>query len=167
MNNPQFSIVSDIQLVNLEELIGMKLKALLDRGSVRDLYDIYYLITKFNHLDLKKIKKSYIFYFVLACSQQYLSNFSKIDQIQNRNIIGGLYPFIPKNSHPNLEQMKDCVLSFAYDLLKYDRDELYFIEQFYQANFMPEYLFSNPDTLARAEQNPIANWKTKIKQNKR
>lgn len=161
---PLFAVHSDFKLVNLEELIGMKLKALLDRGAVKDLYDLYYLINQFPCLDLEKIKKAYIFYFVLACPQNQLCNYTKIHEITNKDMIRGLYPLIEKQSNPKLEQMKDCVLSFTHDLLNYHAEERYFIEQFYQGNFVPEYLFSDDITIEHALSNPIAQWKTKIKQ---
>ncbi len=55
-----------ICLLNLEELIGMKLKSLFERTSIKDLFDIFMLINTYSSLDIVRIRKSYLFYYTLS-----------------------------------------------------------------------------------------------------
>lgn len=156
-------IDTDISVLNLNELVGMKLKALYDRTSIKDLFDIFQLINIFPSLDDQAIRKSFLFYYTLASLKYENDTFNKINCITKKNLISTLYPVIPKKSGCNLEIMKNSVLEFAYDIFSFTNKELEFAEAFHEGFYYPELLFENNDVIERAKQNPIANYKIKLK----
>ncbi len=156
-------IDTDISILNLNELVGMKLKALYDRTSVKDLFDIFQLINIFPSLNDKAIRKSFLFYYTLASLKYENDTINRIKCINKKDLISTLYPVIPKKSGCNLEIMKRSVLEFAYDIFSFTSNELEFAEAFHEGFYCPELLFENKDVIERAKQNPIANYKIKLK----
>ncbi len=160
----QESIIdTDIFILNLNELIGMKLKALFDRISVKDLFDIFQLINVIPSLDYQAIRKSFLFYYTLASLKYNYNIIDKINCINKKDLISILYPVIPKKSGYNLEIMKHRVLEFAYSILNFTNKEMEFYKTFQEGFYYPELLFENEHVLERARQNPIANYKMKLK----
>lgn len=160
----QESIIdTDIFVVDLNELIGMKLKALFDRKSAKDLFDVFQLINVISSLDYQAIRKSFLFYYTLASLRYDYDTIDKINCITKKDLISTLYPIIPKKSGYNLETMKNSVLEFAYDILSFTNKEMEFCEAFQEGFYYPELLFENEHVLERARQNPIANYKIKLK----
>lgn len=158
-----FSLDTDVLVINLEELLGMKIKALLDRGSVRDLYDIDQLIHAFPNCDTNLVRKAFVFYYGLAFSNGEIPNNQKITQIEKRDMIPKLYPYIPKESHIDFNQMKNNVSSFVHEVITLKPEDIEFIKSFSVGEYHPELLFSDEKTLERAKDNPIADYKVKLK----
>jgi len=150
-------------ILNLNELIGMKLKALFDRTSVKDLFDVFQLINVIPSLDYQAIRKSFLFYYTLASLKYDYNIIDKINCITKKDLISTLYPVIPKKSGYNLEIMKHSVLEFAYSILDFTNKEMEFCEKFQEGFYYPELLFENEHVLERARQNPIANYKMELK----
>lgn len=143
----------------LEELLGMKVKALLERGAIKDLIDIKSLIDCYPNCNLDKIRKSYLFYYALAVHRENPASLEKIEEISKRNVTGGLLPLLPKNSRFNLSKTKDDVSCFLKDTLIFTKEELLFLNYFSKGMYYPQLLFSEEDVVNRAKSNPIASYK--------
>lgn len=156
-------IDTDITVVNLSELIGMKMKALFDRLSAKDLFDIYKLIGTMPSLDCKEVRKAFLFYYTLASLNYDFNTIKRLENITKRDCIAQLYSSIPKNSGVNLERMKREVSDFAYGIFDFTSEELEFCKAFQEGYYQPELLFDDEDVIARAEQNKLATYKIKLK----
>ncbi len=153
----------DVLLLNLEELIGMKLAALLERKSIKDLFDIYELINRYQSLNINNIKKSCLFYFSLSSKEEKLFNFDKILSITNRDVKINLYPLLPKKCGINLDIIKNTVFNFISDVLNFTNDEKRYYQLFQIGEYYPELLFDDKKVIENAKENPIANYKIKVK----
>lgn len=163
IENSDFNLKQIITLINIEELLGMKIKALQDRGEVKDLFDIYQLITNRPDIDIKNVQNAYIFYMVLSSCQTKIISLDKITGITNNDVRTKLYPLIPKESSPDLTLYKKEVLDYVSECNILNKEQQKFIQEFENNNYQPEYLFNNPTVLENAKNNPIATWKVKMK----
>lgn len=163
--NSDFDIEYPVVLLNLEELLGMKLKSLLDRFSIRDLFDLYHLIVQYPNINMEKVRKAYIFYFTIN-GKRGLIEFEKIFTLQRKDCIRNLYPYIPKKYSFDLEKIQQKVFDFSVKVLQMTEEELYFIEQFDIGNYCPQYLFSDLNVLEKISYVPIIDWKMQNKKKK-
>lgn len=166
VKNPNFNIYKVIPLVHIEELMGMKIKALQDRGEIKDLFDIYQILNSGIDIDIKNVQNAYLFYMVLANCQSKIEKLDKITNITRYDEKSKLYPLIPKESHLNLMKMKTEVLNYVKECCILNQDQQKFIQAFQQGVFQPEYLFTEATTIENALKNPIANWKIKTLETK-
>lgn len=159
----RFLLDAEVSILNLEELLGMKMKVLLNCGRPKDLFDVYQLIHSFPNCDIDLVRKAYLFYFALSNRKYTLAHTQNILDISNRDIIGKLYPSIPRNCGFNLDKVKKEVLDFSFDLLQFTTDEKEFLSLFQQGYYCPEFLFNDEEVIKRAKNCPIANYKMMVK----
>ncbi len=152
-----------ISILDLNELIGMKLKALFDRTSVKDLFDIFQLINSYSSLDNQAIRKAFLFYYTLASLNYDHNIINKINNITKKDLISRLYPLISKKSGINLDIMKQNVWNFSHGILDFTDKEIEFYKSFQEGIYQPELLFENEQIIERAQQNPLAKYKIKLK----
>ena len=160
--NKDFNLEQIVSLVNLEELIGLKIAALKDRGRPKDLFDIYQILNSNLSFDLERIKAVYIYYMTIANNEDKIEKIDKITEITNYNIKKNLYPIIKKNSNPNLEKMKKEVLDYIMECSILTKEQEQFITNFKKGYNNPEYLFKDEQVIENAINNPIAKWKIKL-----
>lgn len=146
----------------LEELLGMKAKALLERGAIKDLIDIKSLIECYPACNTDIVRKSYLFYYALAIQRKNPASLEKIDDISRRNVTGGLLPLLPKNSKFDLSKTKKDVSCFLKDTLVFTKEELSFLDYFAKGMYYPELLFQEEGVVGHAKKNPVASYKIKI-----
>lgn len=158
-----FLLNTEAIVPGLEELLGMKVKALLERGAIKDLIDIKSLIECYPACNIDMVRKSYLFYYALAVQRENPASLEKIETISKRNVTGGLLPLLPKNSRFNLSKTKKDVFSFLKDTLVFTKEELLFLDHFSKGAYYPELLFSEVDVVERAKKNPVASYKIKVK----
>lgn len=158
-----FLLNTEAIVPRLEELLGMKVKALLERGTIKDLIDIKSLIDCYPSCDVDIVRKSYLFYYALAVQRENPASLEKIETISKRNVTGGLLPLLPKNSRFDLNKTKKEVFSFLKDTLVFTKGELLFLGCFKKGEYYPELLFSEVDVVERAKKNPMASYKIMVK----
>lgn len=163
VTNADFNLNQTVSLVNIEELLGMKIKAFQDRGEVKDLFDIYQLLNSGQDINIKNVQNAYLFYMVLADCQAKITGLDKITSITNNDVRTKLYPLIPKESSPSLELFKKDVLDYVRECNILSKDQQKFIQAFANNHYQPEYLFNDSTILEKARNNPIAIWKVKLK----
>lgn len=150
-----------VNVLSLEELIGMKLKALVERSSIKDLFDIYAILEEHSFKSLDRIRKAYLFYFTIS-SLKNVTAIEMIDTISKKDMISKLYPAIAKKSFYNLEVMKKEVIDFALEVFRFTKEEMEFYRTFQNGKFYPELLFNDEVILKKALSNPIANFKIEL-----
>lgn len=157
-----FELHQTISLVNINELMGMKLASLQESGQIKDLFDLYQILTSNLEVEIEKVKKAYLFYMVLADCHDKIEKTDKINAITKREERKKLYPLIPKQSNPNLDKMKKEVLDYIKECSILTLEQREFIKNFNQGQYHPEYLFTE-EALKNAWNNPMANFKIKLK----
>lgn len=169
---PEFRHVSvsfvnglSVRTLNIIELFGSKIKALIERGACRDLYDVANMIDQ--HIiatnNMPMLRKAVLFYLVVGGSQRPKINYSlhAIQSIQFRHIRASLIPVLRKKDRFDFEEAKSMVTKYVSDLLCFTTQEIHFIEYFNNGKYCPELLFGEEKTiLSRIRNHPMAIWKT-------
>ena len=156
--DPDYS--TDFPTVSLEELFAGKIKALLDRSTARDLYDVCHLASDPLDIDLLKLRKALIL-FGVTCEQDWRQkNNSTIDAIDGVMVAKELYPLLRSGEEPDLKEMKTIVTEFLHELMKYTDEESLFLDQFVDKGiFEPRLLFDDPQQAKRLSSHPAVLWK--------
>ena len=147
------------------ELFGSKIKALIERHTCRDLYDVYNLLhSDFIHsFDLPMLRKIVVFYLAVggskAPSKEY--NLDAIRQIKFAQIRATLLPMLKKGDSFDFEAAKVEVVQFLESLLQLTESETAFIDAFNAKQYQPELLFSDSSIINNICNHPMATWKTK------
>lgn len=157
---------AELVTLNRVELYGAKIKALIERGAARDLFDTANMI-KNNVIDESEkelLKKCFIFYLTVGWSKELYEiniSFEKIDKIQLDDVKRKLLPVLKKGTYYDLESDKKLVKDYLTKLLVLDDAEKEYIDNFRQGKYMPELLFDDKIILDRIKNHPMALWKTR------
>ena len=143
IRNPFYMENMIVKTLELEELFGRKMRALVTRGTPRDLYDVYHLLESGIKIDIQKLRKCFIFY--LCChSDPRNMNLNFVEDITQRDIKTGLLPLLRKGEKINVEEMKNKVLPLLEEFLEFEEKEKEFIDELYdKKNYRPELLFED------------------------
>lgn len=160
---PRFADYS-VKTFNLVELYATKIKALLERGAARDLFDVYNMIEN-NIIDVSNnplLKKSVIFYSVVGGSNLIGEEYSMtpIENIQFRHIKASLLPVLKKGTFFELDKTKTAVVNYLTELMTLTEKEREFIQSFTIGYYRPELLFDDDAIIDRVKNHPMAKWKT-------
>lgn len=143
IRNPFYMENMIVKTLELEELFGRKMRALVTRGTPRDLYDVYHLLESGIKIDIQKLRKCFIFY--LCCHSDLRNmNLNFVEDITQRDIKTGLLPLLRKGEKIDVEEMKDKVLPLLEEFLEFEEKEKEFIDELYdKKNYKPELLFED------------------------
>ncbi len=147
------------------ELFGSKIKALLERGAARDLYDVSNMLNKdlFRKEELPTLRKIILFYCAVGGNKPPTTEFKfeAIDNLRFSQIRSSLIPVLRKTERFDFEKAKIEVKEFLSNLLVLTDDEKLFIVKFNQKEYCPELLFEDKEILERIKDHPMAIWKTR------
>ena len=166
----QLSAFSEVKVRSLAlvELYASKIKALLERGAARDLFDVHNMIQNQVIDDLQKplLRKSVVFYTAVGGNKKPSFPFSieAIERLQFKQIRATLLPVLKKGIFYDLEAVKQTVCEYLTDLLQLTDSERLFIEHFNANEYRPELLFEDETIVERVRDHPMALWKTKKRQ---
>lgn len=143
----------------MEEVYAMKLVAMLNRSAARDLYDIWQLSRTEHKLDLKKMKRCFMFYEAISTPEPPVTiKCETIDQLTDRDIRTDLLPVISSGSHFSLEDARTEVKRFVQPFLQIGHPEKEFFDDFRRGVYSPEKILL-PEEAARVKTHPMALWK--------
>lgn len=145
------------------ELFGSKIKALIERHTCRDLYDVYNLLHSelFQTFDLSVLRKIVIFYLAVGGSHLPSKEYDlePIRRINFPQIRASLIPMLKKGDIFDFEIAKTEVISFLQILLQLSEREIAFVEAFNNKRYQPELLFDDETILSNICNHPMAYWK--------
>ena len=148
-----------VQTLQLEELFGMKICALIDRSKPRDLFDVIKLKKNTVFINEDKLRKITAFYMSLdGIFDVNEHTFDSIMAIGQEDIKKELLPVLAKNTKFDLAGTKEEAISFLSDLLVLTDNEKKYLEEFSKGNFDP-YLLFEPIDAERASKHPMAKWR--------
>lgn len=123
-----------------EELCAGKIRALMMRGTARDLYDTG-LIAQEKSLDIKRLRKASLFYLSVSDYDVRDASLSVLERIDEKELRGSLVPML-RTKGADLLSMRDDVLGFIEALLDLEDEECRYFDQLYDAaEFEPDLLF--------------------------
>ena len=148
-----------VRTLELEELFGRKLRALVTRGTPRDLYDVYHLLEHGIKMDMRKLRKCFIFY--LCChSDPRTMTLNFVEGITQRDIKTGLLPLLRKGEKISVGEMRDRVLPLLKEFFEFEEKEREFIDELYdKKNYIPELLFEDFDYNRNIVNHPGIKWR--------
>ncbi|MBI2995278.1 MAG: nucleotidyl transferase AbiEii/AbiGii toxin family protein [Candidatus Melainabacteria bacterium] len=136
-----------VRTLTLEELYAGKLKALFDRNTPRDLFDVYMLVKNYaNEIDEQKLKKAFIFLGTIGMADFDKLNAEKINRINQADFRNVLKPMLRNANEINLPEMLNYVKPFLEKMITFNKSEKLFINTFYdKQELVPEILFESKD----------------------
>ena len=160
---PMFASVK-VRTLTLVELYASKIKALLERGAARDLFDVHNMIQSeiFDETQKPMLRKGVIFYSAVGGNNKPSVPFSleAIERLNFKQIRSTLLPVLKKGTFYDLETVKHSVCDYLKDLLKLTENEQLFITLFNDNDYCPELLFEDTEIVERIRKHPMAIWKT-------
>lgn len=152
-----------IRILHPIELFGSKIKALIERHTCRDLYDVYNLLHSelIKEVDLAMLRKIVLFYLAVGGNEppSIKYDLSGIKQIKFPQIRATLLPMLKKGDAFDFEPAKIEVVAFLEKLLQWTDSEITFIEAFVSKQYQPELLFSDAEIINHISNHPMAHWK--------
>lgn len=151
--------------VEMTELFGSKIKALLERTAARDLFDINNMIVAglFSEPDeLSMLRKCMLFYKSVGSTGPFNKaiEFDRIDDLTFTALRQTLLPVLRKSEYVDLPGMKNNVKGFLTDLIVLDEREQLYLDEFGKGRYRPDLLFDDEDIIKRIDRHPMAIWKT-------
>jgi predicted nucleotidyltransferase component of viral defense system len=157
-----------IKTLSVLELTGTKIKALLERGAARDLYDVNNLINSniIKNEDSTLLRKIILFYLLIGSKSEVKIplSFDKFYNLKYHQIRTTLVPVLKKKENFDFETAKIKVTKYLSELMQLTNSENDFVKQFYSKHYHPELLFDDAETVARIKQHHLAIWKMRSKQ---
>lgn len=146
------------------ELYASKVKALLERGAARDLFDVHNMIQNQVISEEQKplLRKGVVFYSAVGGNMKPTGTYSfqSIERLQFKQIRTTLLPVLKKGTFYDLESAKREVCSYLENLMQLSVNERLFIERFASNEYQPELLFEDKEIVERIAEHPMALWKT-------
>ena len=158
-----------ISTLNKYELFGSKIKALIERCTLRDIYDVYHMIENntFTNEELAFIRKIIVFYLIIGkSSNEEISDIliefeNKINVFNLKYIPQYLSSTLKKKDNFNLNKAIQIVKNFINNFIVLNENELQFLNEFKFGNYKPEILFDDEEILSRIRNHPMVLWKLK------
>ena len=149
----------NVRTLALVELYASKVKALLERGAARDLFDVHNMIRHQVISDEQKpmLRKGVVFYSAVGGNAKPIATYSlrPVERLQFKQIRATLLPVLKKD----LESVKHEVSCYIEDLMLLSDNETLFIERFANHEYQPELLFEDKEIVERLAKHPMALWK--------
>jgi hypothetical protein len=147
------------------ELFAGKTKALLERVTARDLYDLGGIASAYPEMlaagDAVALRRVMLYYLSLSAPFPRPFQVSARFAGRERDAVAALHPVLPRAERPSLGDMIAVAESFVKEVAQpQDRYEVEYLERAARAEFAPECLFADyPEMLAAARADPAAAWK--------
>jgi len=161
MDHP-FGILGDISVLSYrdEELFASKIRAMLSRGSPRDMYDCHIIERNRDRFDMDVLRKLVLFYLCLSnLDTREVVDRTKLDMDPSR-LNTNLLPMLRKDRRDmDLERMMNDVNSLIERVFDLTPDEREFLDGFYERKvFDPALLFGTPD-MNHLKDHPMLLWR--------
>lgn len=154
------------------ELFASKINALVNRGAMRDLYDVHNMIAHrlfVSEQDRDLLRKTFVFYHAVGATSKaeevslQFDSFPKIEAVEYTQVRAQLIPVLSRAEKFDYETVKTEVIVFLKQFLQFNRSEYQFVELFNQREYHPEILFGPTTTSANLSTHPMALWKCRPK----
>ncbi len=152
---------NEVVVLAPEELYGSKIKALIERGIARDLFDVYQIAKSPGSTDFHTLKRAAIFYCCLELDSDFRRRVGSalLGRIDEKTIRRELKPLLRRDTVFPLEEAKRTVDNLIFRISALDEEEKGFVDAFYRLDYHPELLFASNPALKR---HPGAEWRLRV-----
>jgi predicted nucleotidyltransferase component of viral defense system len=160
----RFKGLDDVEVLSYrkEELFAGKMRALILRGTPRDLYDVDMIARNKNDFDFDLWRKISLFYLLMYEGDVRDLSTERIEAVTMRDVQNNLQPLLRRSDNVDVDVLKGNVLPFARDLLDLSTGERQFFDLFYAENRVEQnILFDNVDVDGSLSQHPSIVWRLK------
>lgn len=153
------------------ELFASKINALIGRGAMRDVYDVYNMLRTglfSEDEELIMLRRVLVFYLAVGSNSKAedvpdrFSSFPQIDNITFSQVRAQLLPVLSNKEKFDYIVAKREVRQFLEEFLQFDEKEQEFLRLFHQRKYCPEVLFGEGDIASRVSSHPMALWKCRM-----
>jgi predicted nucleotidyltransferase component of viral defense system len=149
----------DFASVSFAELLGGKIKALLERSAARDLYDVAILARTSEPFDIGAIRRANVLLGVTSRKDWRGVDLSTIDAIDDEMIRDELTPVLRQDVAPNLLTLKsDARKVLGLALSRTDKEKEFLDAFLDEGEYRPELLFDKAEA-TRLKAHPALLWK--------
>jgi len=150
------------------ELFASKINALLNRGAMRDMYDVRNMIQQglfTSPYEQDLLRKTVVFYMTVGSSMPVgdiptsFTDFPQLENISFAKIRAQLLPVLRRTEKFDFVEAKDLVIQWLQQFLIFSPQEIEYIKLFNQHQFKPEILFEDQNICSRIQNHPMALWK--------
>jgi predicted nucleotidyltransferase component of viral defense system len=167
VNIPSLSVLFQVRTLANAELFGSKIKALIERTAVRDLYDVYTMLKQsiFSESEQQILRKTVLFYLAVGGNTPPMNvyKFDVIDKLNFNQIKRKLIPVLKKSDKFDFEAAKSEVKDYLSELMILTDNERQFVEKFNLGIYNPELIFDEPEIVDRIKDHPMAIWKCSLR----
>jgi len=151
----------EVPVVPPEELLAGKLRATLDRGLPRDLFDTVRLPIYAGPLwGTLRLRRLHIAMAVTLPHPLYDYTRNRFDRMTDRHVQEQLVPMLHADQRPTAAELKDKAWSVAAPLIDVDEAEREYIDRAHAGELRPELLFSDDSALVeQLRRHPALLWK--------
>ena len=151
-----------VKVLNVCELYGSKLAALIGRCKPRDIYDVYGLIESDIVDDKEMLRKCAVFYNCIGGDSDITDiSLDILDGVTDRDVNRQLKPMLNKNDRFKKDAVITAIKTYLQELFVFNDYEKEFVKEFGNKNYRPELLFEDKNILDRVSAHPMALWRVK------
>jgi len=143
----------------VEELMGSKLKALIDRRHPRDLYDAFRFLSSTVNYERELLRKLTVLF--ASTYDRDLREFKpeRYRNIEQADVERLLYPLLKADDRPTAGEMLSPVAPLLNDVLDFGKEKAY-LQALAAGKYRPELLFADyPKVVQRIAMHPALLWK--------
>lgn len=157
-----FGLSFKTKVLSMEEVYAAKCAALLDRGTPRDLFDIYYLRAHKNRsFDDVKFRRLFLFYTCLSrrTFEGFDASLDIVEAITEKEIKNHLWMLLRKDDRVPRAKMLKVAVPFLKGALSLSAREKNFFDLFGKGKPDFSLLFDDKDLAARLAVHPMVLWR--------
>lgn len=150
-----------IKSVHPIEIFAAKINALLTRGAVRDLYDVYKLVSGayFDDEERNILKELIVFYKIITNDPSTPFSTTGIESIDKRKMRSDLQSVISSFDPFNLENAKKDVINYLSMLGIFDYNPNVFVSKLKNGTFNANDIFKGKEFAKKGNQHPMIIWR--------
>lgn len=150
-----------IPALQIEELFGRKMNALVRRSTPKDLFDIFKLLNSDLEYNSNLLKKCFIFSMCLDEDPRKVE-YDIFEEINERDIWTSLTPMLRKGQKISLKEMREEVEPFLKTMSDFSNNENDFIKSLFDdKEYKIEILFEDELYNERVREHPGMEWRLK------
>jgi hypothetical protein len=143
-----------------EELYAGKIRALLVRGTPRDLFDADLIASSIQKINEGLLRKTTLFYLSMQSRDVRKIGIDAIEQVTEADLRNNLIPLLSSNDQVDINSMKGNVLSMATRLLDLSARERKFFDVLYSDRRVePGLLFDSEPVSRMLDRHPAVVWR--------
>ena len=143
-----------------EELFAGKMRALIVRGSPRDVFDAAQIANSADTMDMILFKKLALFYLSMHSGDVRKMDAESVNRVTKKDIENSLVPLLSRNEDLDFDEMKVDAYELGYTILDLDDSEREYFDRLYDdGEIHQELLFAGMQVTKNISNHPALIWR--------